>query len=216
MQSDGRQANQRGILRQEEKGRKDVDPKWNDPGAEINTSNLPEVGTVLSFSSAEGYYIRTATVVKPNGEVQDVPYRVHQGMFQDSVLLRGKRTDPFMRDFEFCFFPYAGNRLRFYTWTKVFEPVYLANEGNDDLEIDTPYGDFLIPAGASILVSRSAEHLDRYRIDQPIAPPVDRHNANIAHVYTDGSVSYSLPDEYGPRTVYENTPMFPVQKEKER
>lgn len=140
---------------------------------------------ILTFSADADYYLTTGTV--KDGDTMITVYPdVHVGMFQDSVLLINRYDDPVSYDFRF--FPYGDNRLKFYSWDHEYS-VILRNEGNESMEIDTPFGDFLIPPGESIIPVQDKEH----RITDHIAPNIDKHTIWETRVLDTGMIAYGGP-----------------------
>ena len=162
--------------------------------------NETGIGTIFIFSDRKDYYLDCFIIKAPEEDpvVYDA-YRVKQGMFQDEVFCR-------IRDdhlFDFRFFPYKDNRLKFFGWSDDYRPVYVMNEGEKDLEVDTPFGYFLIPPGEILECKRGQE---KYRIGKPIVPAIDKYCVNDVCVYEDGTVVYGKPND-DPQIIY-------VKKEK--
>ncbi len=146
------------------------------------------IGTVFVFSDKKDYYLDCFIIKAP--EEEPVIYdtcRVKQGMFQDEVFCQIK-DDPL---FDFRFFPYKNNRLKFFSWSDDYRPVYLVNEGEKGLETDTPFGYYLIPPGEILECKKGQE---KYRIEKPVVPAIDRYCVNDVYVHEDGSVSYGQPN----------------------
>lgn len=154
-----------------------------------------EFGTMFIFSDRKDYYLDRFIIKAPEEEAVTCDrYHVKQGMYQDSVHCKIKE-DPF---FDFRFLPYKDNRLKFYSWSHDYRPVYLVNEGEKDLEIDTPFGYYLIPAGEMLECKKDQE---KYRIEKPIVPAIDKHGVNDVFVYEDGRVAYGKPNN-DPEIIY--------------
>lgn len=72
---------------------------------------------------------------------------------QDIVLVGiacGYSADPLVQEVDFAYFPFPGGRIQFRDWPTGKLPVFLKNGGTQDLEFNTPYGDFVVPGGISI------------------------------------------------------------------
>lgn len=152
-------------------------------------------GTIFEFAAGEEHYIRGYLTRKGRKTRSRMDYDLHVGMFQDSVLLSFSYMPGEMYyDFDFRFFPYKGNRIEFYDWADPYEPVYFYNSGIEAIEADTPNGQFLLPAGETVLISK--ENTD-HQIEDPIAPAVDRYSVFESNVYSDGAVTYGAPDNAG-------------------
>lgn len=164
-----------------------LQPKWDALAAE--KQDTPEKSALLSFSTEADYYI-TAAVIKDGTTSLSVHPHVHVGTFQDSVLLRSGFDDPL--EFDFRYYSYGGGRVEFYAWDHEYR-VMVRNEGPAPLEVDTSYGDFLIPPEVTIVPAE--EKL--YRITEHIAPSIDKHNVWEAKVLDDGVIAYSSPKTGG-------------------
>lgn len=128
---------------------------------------------VMLFDEEEEYYLKDAFVkgITPNGAeyTKHFSYHVHIGMFQDSVLL-----EPWEEGFDYRFFPYFGNRIEFYSWGDYEGNVLFINQGEHELETDTPCGKFILPAdGKPYRINHDAT---AQRIDEPVVSAVDRHD----------------------------------------
>ena len=138
---------------------------------------------VLKFNTAAEYYIESA-VFKDKGIAEETDPGVHVGMFQDSVLLESHEGNV---RYDFRFFPYGGNRLQFYSWDNNYE-VTIRNTGSEPMEVDTPFGDFLIPGGEEIMPDGE----NRFRITEHTAPAIDKHNLwDVREV--NGMIAYGSP-----------------------
>lgn len=152
------------------------------------------VGVMLVFDEREAYYFKYGLLKKPEEETKDcIGMHVRQGTYQDGVyLFEGKLRS--MSDLQFMFYPYKDGRLQFAQWQKEYEPVYVCNDGVKDLEVDTPYGMYLIPAGKYV---RCHKDEYTYRIDAPIAERIDRHNINTVYVKDGKKAGYGQGDNEG-------------------
>ena len=147
-------------------------------------SKIPmESNKALMFvmSDSESFYFESALIVKDGGTEIVTDYHVHVGMIQDSVLIGD------MDHFDFRFFPYKGNRLKFYAWAETYEPVYVYNEGIQPIEVDCPYGDFLVEPGTMELLDKSNTGA---MISEHIAPGIDKYTVWDTEIDENGNVSY--------------------------
>ena len=157
-----------------------------------------EKGVLFIFSDEKEYYI-DSFIVKENNEAPALhkKYSVRLGTYQDRVDLYTEDSR-FLSKFRFQFFPYAGNRLKFCSWQREYEPVYVYNASGKQLEVDVPYGKYLIPAKTRI---RCGKEETEYRIDSPIVPSIDKHNVNDVYVFEDGHIGYGQGSN-DPRIIY--------------
>lgn len=148
---------------------------------------------VFDFSDEEEYYFKFIFIKDYGENYYSEKYYVHTGMFQDSVLI--ENVYPKLHDedeLDYRFFPYAGNRLEFYSFVPFEGRIYIKNSGKEVLEVDTPIGNYLIPAGeryriaADALLGRTTEHM---------GPDVDKHNVWDAVIDKNGMVGYKTPGE---------------------
>ena len=146
--------------------------------------------TVIRFDEKEPYYFREMMMVQGEEEefLPSGSEIIHVGTFQDSVIL-GKVLGRILADFRF--FPYKDNRVHFYSWDRKKEPVYVWNSGEHDLEVDTPHGWFLVPAGEC---HRMGPEPDLPRLEKPVVPAIDRYCVWDVKVDEEGRVSYRMPD----------------------
>lgn len=147
---------------------------------------------IINFSSVADYYFESMLLVHNGSVYYSTDYDVHVGMFQDSVLLGGHDMymDDIWRKLDFRFFPFGGNRLEFYVWDRKRQPVYVYNSGHEAIEVDCPYGKFMVLSGETQLLSKENTSA---RIEESIAPSIDRHNLWETHVYANGVIGYSTP-----------------------
>jgi hypothetical protein len=149
-----------------------------------------EFGTVFVFSDQKEYYLDRYIIKAPE---QDAllyrSFRVKLGTYQDEVICKAEEYP----DFDFRFFPYQKQRLKFFSWSGHFKPVWLCNEGEKDLEVDTPFGIFLVPGKSCCLCSRENRE---YQIDAPLVPAIDKHNVNDVYVKGNRKVGYGRPNDH--------------------
>ena len=88
---------------------------------------------------------------------------------------------------DFRFFTYTGNRLKFYMWDDGYGPAYAYNSGNGLLEVECPKGNFLIKPGTLELLH---ENNTVAMTDKHIAPAIGRYSIMEAHVDENGMVWY--------------------------
>ena len=137
---------------------------------------------IFVMSDAERFYFESALIVKDGVAEIVADYHVHVGMIQDSVLIGD------MDHFDFRFFPYKGNRLKYYAWDESYEPIYVSNNGVECIEVDCPYGAFLIKPGClEILEKDNSEAMTQ----EHITPAIDKYTVWEASVDEDGTVSYT-------------------------
>lgn len=137
---------------------------------------------IFVMSDAERYYFESALIVKESATEIVADYHVHVGMIQDSVLIGD------MDHFDFRFFPYKGNRTKFYAWDDAYEPVYVFNNGVEHIEVDCPYGAFLIKPGCLELLHNDNEGA---LTKEHIAPAIDKYTVWEVSVDENGTVSYT-------------------------
>ena len=151
----------------------------------------PSAFVYMEFDTRADYYFRRMLVRSAGGDfwLSQGEEHVHVGMFQDSVLLGW----PDVEGAGFRYFPYAANRLEFYTFAEDGDPVYVANcaESEAPLEVDAPCGHLLLPPGAVCEASRRQP--SPYLIGEPTVPPVDKHSVFEPIVQPDGTVCYISP-----------------------
>lgn len=157
-----------------------------------------EKGILFIFSDEKEYYI-DSFIIKEKDEKPILyrKYSVRLGTYQDSVFLYTGESR-YLSKLKFQFFPYAGNRLKFCSWQREYEPVYVYNASEKELEVDTPYGKYLIPSGTRILCG---EEETKYRIEKATVPPIDRHNVNDVYVFDDGHIGYGKGNN-DPQIIY--------------
>lgn len=155
-------------------------------------------GIMFVFSDEEDYYIDSFIVKETDKEaVLYRKYSVKLGTYQDSVYLY-TGDSRYLSKLKFQFFPYAGNRLKFCSWQREYEPIYIFNASESELEVDVPYGKYLIPAKTRILCGKEEM---KYRIDKPIVPSIDKHNVNDVYVFEDGHIGYGQGNN-NPQIIY--------------
>ena len=149
---------------------------------------------LMNFSPDAEYYFVSMLLVKNGKAYYSEDYDVHVGMFQDSILLGIDEMyeDQIWHGFDFRYFPFGGNRLEFYVWDKEKEPVFVYNSGKEGIEVDCPYGKFIVLPGETEVL---AKYNTQARIDDSIAPSIDKHNQWDAKVYPNGMVGYGTPKE---------------------
>lgn len=140
---------------------------------------------IMVFSDLEDYYFKNF-IVKINDKMVYYYMFAHIGMIQDSILIFydtcESREDA--ENIDFSYFPYKGNRILFYGWDGYSGKIFAINQGEKELEIDTPYGKFLLqPNNNAYLISEDASE---GRITESIAPAVDLYGAWNANVDENG------------------------------
>lgn len=157
-----------------------------------------EKGVMFIFSDEKEYYIDSFIVKeKDEAPVLHKKYSVRLGTYQDSVFLY-TGDSRYLSKFRFQFFPYAGNRLKFCSWQREYEPVFVCNASERQLEVDTPYGKYLIPARTKI---RCGKDDTEYRIEKSVVPSIDRHSVNDVYIFEDGHIGYGQGNN-DPQIIY--------------
>ncbi|MBQ6335068.1 MAG: hypothetical protein IJI46_08380 [Erysipelotrichaceae bacterium] len=147
-----------------------------------------EFGTMFIFSEKKEYYLDRFIIKAPEEDFQVYDkYRVKVGTFQDEVFCKVDE----LSDFRFAFFPYRANRLKFFDWSAYYKPVYFYNAGEEDLEIDTPWGIFLLPPKLICLCDKDDK---TYQIDEPLVPDIDRYGVNDVYAKGNKKVAYGEPN----------------------
>ena len=144
---------------------------------------------VFEFSSNEDYYIKAVYAKKDGEEFYSRDYHVHVGTFQDSVLIEDIYGDE-EYECDYRFFPYAGNSLEFYSFSRFEGRIYVRNVGDKTLSVKGPFGHYMIPAQTAYAVGEG-ENLGRVEDDKMVR--VDKHNIWQAEVTEEGMVAYSTP-----------------------
>lgn len=80
-------------------------------------------------------------------------YDIHKNMFQDVIEI----SDPNL-DYCYRFFSYQKNGYEFEPWGSKYAPVFLQNTGKNEINVSTVYGDFLIPAGMTCILTADNIH----------------------------------------------------------
>ncbi len=144
-------------------------------------------GVMFIFSDEKEYYIDSFILKEKNETpVRYGKYYVKLGTYQDCVhLFTGDSR--YLSKFKFQFFPYKDNRLKFCSWQSEYEPVFIYNASDKELEVDVPYGSYLIPPRTRI---RCDIEETKHRIGKPVAPAIDKHNVNDVYVFEDGHIAY--------------------------
>lgn len=163
----------KGIMEKEEMAKRELEAMLPGDGGDV---------LLLSMAGEASYYFRAALIRKNGETAYSTSHYIHSGMLQDSVLIGDGD------EWRFRFFPYKGNRLKFYAWDKESEPVYIYNSGSEPLEADCEAGIFLIQPGCVELIS---EENTEALITEHIAPAIDRYTNWEAHVEEDGHVYYT-------------------------
>lgn len=146
---------------------------------------------IMIFSDIKDYYFEDF-IIKMNDKMVHYTMYPHVGMFQDSILINRQNCElkNDAEEIDFRYFPYKGNRILFYNWEGYSGKIYAVNKGVKELEIDTPYGGFLLqPNSNPYLISKDTSI---GRIEEPIAPAVDMYSVWDAHIDDNGNVSYGL------------------------
>ena len=156
-------------------------------------------GILFIFNERESYYLDTVVVKKKdnNPEVKGY-YHVNTGTYQDSVLYCFGDDKYGLEDPKFRFFPYQNNRLEFYEMSDEYVDIFIYNDGDHPLEVDTMYGMYLLP---SKTISICSNDLSDYKIDQPIVPGIDRYNLHDVYIDNNGVIGYGSLSE-NPKIIY--------------
>ncbi len=164
----------------------------------IDMENLKERICVLIEEKRKKeaeYYIKSIFMKRAGVCKYSEEYGVHVGTFQDSVFIDRFREEDDLNgenELDFRFFPYSGNRLKFYSWYGFDGEIYAKNSGKEEIEVDTPAGKFLIPPEKCYPLM---PHSLIGRIQKSIAPSIDKYCIWDAQVDENGLVSYRTPKE---------------------
>lgn len=137
----------------------------------VKSLKLKEKEVCVFLSSYRSYYFDRGYAIL-NNELVPCDYNIHVSEFQDSVSFY---SIPYNRECEFSFFPYKLYRLAFYDMRK---DLYVYNSGYEKLEVDAPYGKFIINPGevekicrentAAMITESIAAAEDRFSFDEPV------------------------------------------------
>lgn len=161
-------------------------------------SNCKE-GILFIFNERESYYLDTVVVKKKdnNPEVKGY-YYVNTGTYQDSILYCFGDDKYGLEDPKFRFFPYQNNRLEFYEMSDEYSEIFIYNDGDHPLEVDTMYGMYLLPPKTISICNNDPSD---YKIDQPTVPGIDRYNLHDVYIDNNGVISYGSLSK-NPRIIY--------------
>lgn len=109
--------------------------------ADLNTCS------VFTFSSSvkNGFI---SLDVKSNGKIyHTISYDLHKGMYEDFMEV----SDPNL-GYDYRFFQYKHNGWQFDPWSDKFSPVFMRNTGKSSIVASTPYGEFSVMPGETILL----------------------------------------------------------------
>lgn len=156
-------------------------------------------GILFVFNERESYYLDTVVVKKKNNnpEVKGY-YYVNTGTYQDSILYCFGDDKYGLEDSKFRFFPYQNNRLEFYEMSEEYGDIFIYNDGDNPLEVDTMYGMYLLP---SKTISVCSNDLSDYIIDQPTVPGIDRFSIHDVYIDNNGIIGYGSLSK-NPRIIY--------------
>ena len=152
-----------------------------------------EMCLVFEFSTEEDYYFKAIYVKWDGEEHYSRGHHVHVGTFQDSVLIENiyeEEFDDYEKDFDYRFFPYKGNYLRFYSFSDFEGTIFVKNSGEQELEVELPFGRFLIPPKACMRVGLDVEE---GRITERKKPAIDKYSVWEPVLKENGVVAYTGP-----------------------
>ncbi|MBQ1482963.1 MAG: hypothetical protein IIZ28_05260 [Erysipelotrichaceae bacterium] len=111
------------------------------------------IGVALVFDERKPDFFKKAFIRQPEKDCEALHCEIRLKTDHDEVyVFEGKSR--FLSDLQLMYIPSGEAALYFRQWQKDFEPVYLFNDGERDLEIKTPYGTYRLPAGKQVRAHR--------------------------------------------------------------
>ena len=136
-----------------EKIREAVAGKAKEPEREETLSIPGDDRIILSLDAAREDYFAEVSARGGGRSYRTKSHLVQHAKRQDIVLVGiacGYSADRLVQEVNFAYFPFPGNRIQFRDWPTGKLPVYLHNDGGEEMEFNTPYGDFVVPGGTFI------------------------------------------------------------------
>lgn len=136
-----------------EKIREAVAGKAKEPEREETLSIPGDDRIILSLDAAREDYFAEVSARGGGRSYRTKSHLVQHAKRQDIVLVGiacGYSADRLVQEVNFAYFPFPGNRIQFRDWPTGKLPVYLHNDGVEEMEFNTPYGDFVVPGGTFI------------------------------------------------------------------
>lgn len=106
-----------------------------------------------------------------------VDYDIQTGLYEDIWVM----SDPEL-EYEFRFFPYAKNAFQFEEFKGRYSPVFIRNKGNHKFYASTMYGDFVIPADSTVLISMEKSEDRLYTTLEEEIEEINEKTSVISHV----------------------------------
>lgn len=144
----------------------------------LENLDLQEKDVCLFVSTLKKYYIEKAYAIL-DGKIVKCSCGVHVGTFQDSVMINATSH---AGKLDYAFFPYIDGRMEFYSFPN--DHIYVVNTGFEDMEIDVPFGKFLVKAGETEKIYKENGVA---QIEESIADPIDRYSM-LEELIVDGKM----------------------------
>ncbi len=111
------------------------------------------IGVAVVFDERKTDFFKEAYIKQPDKDCEALRCEIRLKVGHDEVyVFEGKSR--FLSDLQLMYIPSGEASLYFRQWQKDFEPVYLFNDGERELEIKTPYGTYQLPAGKHVRAHR--------------------------------------------------------------